>query len=500
VTGVLIRRADLGGRAPADVRVTGGTVAEIGPQLPARSGEEVLDARGGALLPGLCDHHLHLHAIAAAGQSARCGPPEVTGPGALGAALAAAAPDERGWVRGVGYSEDVAGPLDAAALDRLHAGRPVRIQHRSGALWIVNTAGARALGLAHGTHPGIERDSRSGPTGRLWRADDWLRAQLPRSRPPGLAPVGARLARLGITHVTDATPDLDTVAIDAISAAMRTAALPQHVQLLGVPLDWTAPARPPAPAAGPYKIVLADSGLPGLEPLTDRIRAAHASGRGVAAHCVTREALVLLVAALELAAAADAEPGGTTGLAGTADAGPVTLAAPGVGATPRPGDRIEHAALVPAGMIPRLRDLGLRVVTQPGFLACRGDDYLRDVPASDHADLYRARSLVEGGVPCALSSDAPYGPLDPWAVMAAAMLRRTPSGRVAGAGEQLTPEQALAGYLSRPDQPGGPPRTVRPGSPADLVLLRVSRTEALNTLDADLVAATLIGGLVRWAA
>jgi hypothetical protein len=41
---------------------------------------------------------------------------------------------------------------------------------------------------------------------------------------------------------------------------------------------------------------------------------------------------------------------------------------------------------------------------------------------------------------------------------------------------------------------------VRPGSPADLVLLRVSRTEALNTLDADLVAATLIGGLVRWAA
>jgi hypothetical protein len=80
------------------------------------------------------------------------------------------------------------------------------------------------------------------------------------------------------------------------------------------------------------------------------------------------------------------------------------------------------------------------------------------------------------------------------------MLRRTPSGRVAGAGEQLTPEQALAGYLSRPDQPGGPPRTVRPGSPADLVLLRVSRTEALNTLDADLVAATLIGGLVRWAA
>jgi hypothetical protein len=33
-------------------------------------------------------------------------------------------------------------------------------------------------------------------------------------------------------------------------------------------------------------------------------------------------------------------------------------------------------------MIPRLRDVGLRVVIQPGFLACRGDDYLRDVPGA----------------------------------------------------------------------------------------------------------------------
>ncbi|WP_285699961.1 hypothetical protein [Actinomadura sp. NBRC 104412] len=30
---------------------------------------------------------------------------------------------------------------------------------------------------------------------------------------------------------------------------------------------------------------------------------------------------------------------------------------------------------------------GLRVVTQPGFIADRGDDYLRDIPAEDHRDL-----------------------------------------------------------------------------------------------------------------
>jgi predicted amidohydrolase YtcJ len=184
---------------------------------------------------------------------------------------------------------------------------------------------------------------------------------------------------------------------------------------------------------------------------------------------VTREALVLLLAAVDAAG-------------------------------PAPGDRIEHAALIPAELISRLRDLGLTVVTQPGFLACRGDDYLRDVPATDVEDLYRARSLVEAGVGCGLSSDAPYGPLDPWTVITAAVRRRTPSGRVARAAERLTAGQALAGYLSRPGDPGGPARTVRPGSPADLVVLRVSRAKALAAPDAGLVAATVTSGTVSYKA
>ena len=464
---MLIRRAELDGRVVSDVRLVAGTIAEIGPDLAARRDEDMLDARGGALLPGLCDHHLHLHALAAAEHSVRCGPPAVTGPGALAEALALAEPDEHGWVRGVGYSEDVAGPLDSAALDRLHAARPVRIQHRGGGLWMVNTAGARALGLDGAGHPGVERDARARPTGRLWRADDWLRGRLPGSRAPDLCRVGGRLARLGITHVTDATPDLDATAIGAIGEAMRTGALPQHVHLLGAPLGWTAPGDPRSPSVGAYKIVLADSALPGLDDLTGRIRAAHAAGRAVAVHCVTREALILLVVALEAA---------------------------GV----RAGDRIEHAALVPAETIARLRDLGLAVVTQPGFIAHRGDDYLRDVPAADQADLYRVRSLIDGGVACALSSDAPYGPVDPWAVIDAAVRRRTPAGRIAGAAERLTARRALEAYLGAPGDPGGPPRPIAPGAPADLVLLRVSRTEALARPSADLVAATVIAGAVSW--
>jgi predicted amidohydrolase YtcJ len=482
MTGFLLRGAEVDGRAPVDVRIAGGVVAEIGRGLPAGEREEVINARGGALLPGLCDHHLHLHAMAAAAASVPCGPPAAASPATLAAALAGAPPGEDGWVRGVGYTEDVAGLLDAAGLDRLHRDRPVRLQHRSGALWIVNTAGAQALGLADAEHPGVERDGQGRPTGRLWRADDWLRARLPRSRPPDLAAIGARLARLGIIHVTDATPDLDAAAIDAIRTAMASAAIPQHVQLLGMPLGW-APAEgprpatgprpritgPPPPAAGPFKIILADSMLPDIDTLTERIAATHGGGRAVAVHCVTREALVLLLAAF-------------------GDAGA------------RPGDRIEHAALVPAELIPRLRSLGLTVVTQPGFLTQRGDDYLRDVPAAQHDDLYRARSLLDAGVGCAPSSDAPYGPLDPWTVISAAVHRTTPSGHVIGPAERLTPAQALAGYLSPPHAPGGAPRRVTAGTPADLVLLRVPLADALAAPSADLVAATMIDGSVVSAA
>lgn len=465
MTGILLRGTEVGGRAHADVRITGGIITEISHQLRVRPGEEVLDAGDGALLPGLCDHHLHLHAMAAAAASVLCGRPAVTGPGALAAALATAHPDDHGWIRGVGYSEDVAGLLDAAALDRLHPGRPVRIQHRSGVLWIVNTAGARALGLDCATHPGIERDHRSQPTGRLWHADNWLRRQLAPASPPDLRHIGARLAQLGITHVTDATPDLDYTAISAVSSAMVAGDLPQHAQLLGAPLGWAQPSGPRAPTAGPFKIILTDSGLADLDGLTERIRAAHAADRAIGVHCVAREALVLLLAALD-------------------DAGP------------RPGDRIEHGALIPADLIGRLRDLGLTVVTQPGFLAQRGDDYLRDLPPAEHADLYRARSLLDAGVGCALSSDAPYGPLDPWKVIKAATDRSTPSAQIVGPAERLSPDQALAGYLREPADPGGTPRKVAVGARADLVLLRVPRAEALARPAADLVAATLISGSV----
>ncbi|GAA2454518.1 amidohydrolase family protein [Actinomadura vinacea] len=468
MTGLLLRDAEIGGRVRTDVRVTGGRITEIG-DLSRSPGEAELRCRGGALLPGLCDHHVHLHALAARRRSVPCGPPAVADRAELAAALRNAVPDEHGWIRGAGYAETVAGVLDAAALDRLEPSRPVRVQHRSGALWTLNTAALAAAGIAGADHPGVERDRDGAPTGRLWRADDWLRTRLPHTGPAPLDDVARSLAGLGVTAVTDATPDLDREALTAFGRAVRDGTLPQRLHLLGAPLE-EAPPEECAPTGagtrvtvGPYKIVIADSGLPDLAGLTERIAAAHARGRPVAAHCVTREALVLLLAALD-------EAGGMA------------------------GDRIEHAAVLPAELVPDLARRGLRVVTQPGFLADRGDDYLRDVPAEDRPDLYRCASPLAAGVPVALSSDAPYGPLDPWQVMDAAVRRRTRSGAVVGQEEAISPRTALRCYLAPPEDPGGPPRRVRPGAAADLVLLRVPLAEALRGPGAGHVRTVMIGG------
>ncbi|MET0248198.1 MAG: amidohydrolase family protein [Sphingobium sp.] len=443
----LIRNARLDGRI-VDIALAGGRIADIGPGL---RGEELFDARGRPVLPGLHDHHIHLLATAAQRDSIlleRC---------ADGDAVARAlrvAPPGRGWLRATGYHERIAGPLDARALDALIPDRPLRVQHQTGALWMLNGPALAALGTTDWPE-GAERDALGAPTGRFFRCDPWLSDRIGRT-PPDLAALGRALAAQGVTGVTDASVSTDASAATLIVGTR----LPLRLTLMsGGPL-------PPSPdyTTGPVKILLDDDRLPALDAIVAAITDARRQGRAVAAHCVTAGELAMMLAAFEEAGA-------------------------------RPGDRIEHGSIIPADAIPVLRALGLTVVTQPGFVATRGERYRALVDPAEQPDLYRAASLVAAGVPLGGSSDAPYGDPDPWAGIRAAVVRRTQGGNPLGLAEALSPPRALALYLAPADAPGGPVRRIVPGAPADLCVLQAPIGRILAEPHLAPVAATIQGGV-----
>ncbi|MHA3024495.1 amidohydrolase family protein [Mycobacterium sp. BMJ-28] len=429
---MLIRRATLLDGSVVDIRVDS-RIDEVAPVLEPAEGERVLDAGLGLVIPGLHDHHVHVHSAAAAADSVRVGVGEVHDRDDLARVLTATEVGEDGWIRAVGYHEAVAGSLDRHVLDTLSPPVPVRIQHRSGILWTLNSAGLAAVGLDH--HP----------DGRLRSADRSWSDSLKR-RETSVDDLSRRLSRYGVTGITDATPDLDVTDMVLLAEVHRRGGLRQRIYHLA-----------------PGKRILHDEDLD-LGELTGWIGRRHDQDAPVALHCVTAAQLIVSLAAL-------------------ADAGV------------HPGDRIEHAAVVPDDQLEVLAALGVTVVTQPNFVAERGDQYLADIPAAEHHQLWRLASLLEAGVPVALSTDMPFGDGDPWAVLRAAVHRSTASGAVLGARERVSARTALALFLGGADEPTRP-RTVAPGQPGDLCVLTAPPEDVLRDLDAKLVAATIIDGQV----
>ncbi len=449
-----IRNVEVQGRSGLDVRTSDGRIAEIGVSLP-KSGSDI-DGRGGALIPGLCDHHIHLFALAAKANSVSMA--DLKSPGDFAARIGQAVRNRPpgAWVRVLDYHEATLGELTRRELDVLAPNNPVRVQHQTGSLWVLNSRAIAALG------PGDDPSGFDRETGRLWRGDAWLRGRIG-AEPPPLAPIGAQLAAYGITALTDASVTTDAEAADLLAQAHRRGDLPQRLTLMSAgPL--TAPADG-AFAVGPVKVLLDDHALPEFDDFVARIVRARTWDRAVAVHCVTAAELALTLAVFEAAGA-------------------------------QPGDRIEHGGVIPLAAIGQLKALGLTVVTQSGFIRERGDRYADEVDPTDRLDLYRCASLMTAGIPVAGSSDAPYAAPDPWIGIAAAIDRRSAGGLILGADERLNPARALQLYLGEPSQPGTRPRRIVVGAPADLCLLDVPLADVLAEPSAERVQATLINGRV----
>lgn len=422
----MLSRAAPGPGEEVDLAMLGGRI--VAPEaLPASA--EVIDLEGRPVIAGLVDHHAHLLATAAALDSVDLSPDAIDAAGSVAAALRAARRlQPSGWLRGIGYDAGASGPLDRAGLDGAAVG-PVRVQDRSGVTWLLDTVGLRSV------LPADEREWPAGTevvdghaTGRFFRCDAWLRSRIGVD-PPDLEALGRRLASRGVTTVVDASVTNGPGELEILAAGGMAQRL---VAMTGDPeVDV-----PGGIGTGPVKVVLDDVDLPALDDLAGVVRRAHATGRHVAVHCVTRVQLVLALAA-------------------------------GLG----PGDRIEHGSVIPDALIGPLVEAGVTVVTQPGLVRTRGDRYLREVDPDEVECLYRLGSLVAAGIPVAIGTDSPYGPTDPWVHLAAALDRRTGAGVEMGADETLDLRRALELLQRDPLAAHRPGPGLRIGAPADLCVL-----------------------------
>ena len=451
-----------------DVLIESGFITQVVPTTERRiepasidgGVDMVIEAAGGALLPGLHDHHVHLLAMAARMATVdldACSTPE-----AFDLALVEVTRDASdSWVRAGGYDEHRHGALDRGRLDALVGDVAARVQHRTGLSWVLSsTALARVDALAS-DDPCIERDESGHPTGWLHRGDAWLAEQIGVTA-PDLAPVGRELAAFGITGVTDATVDLGPGRLALLRRARLDGDLPQHLLLLGTDSDAEVAGWADI---GPAKL-LADEML-GLDPmaLAVRIRDQHAAGRPVAIHAVSRVETIAAVTALR-------------------EAGMMH------------GDRLEHGSVLPYELDQSLADGGVIVIIQPALVGERGDHHLRTVEPSDLPLLHRQASLIAAGVAIAAGSDAPVTSADPWRAIATASNRRSRAGVVVGAAERVDARTALDWFLTPLENPAGTPRRVAVGSPADLCLLDVALDAMLAAPDAAHVRTTWIDGVM----
>lgn len=324
-------------------------------------------------------------------------------------------------------------------------------------MWFLNSCAIKDL-LARAPAPG----GLDIATGRLFDEDDWLRRVLSGS-PPDLGALSRQLAACGVTGVTEISPSNDLATVHWLADQQRRGRLLQSCMVAGKP-DLTAAVMPQGLIPGPLKLHLHEAAFPDIDQTTALIAQAHEAQRIVAIHCVSAIELIFAMAVLDQA---------------------------GV----RTGDRIEHAGVADDGLVARCAQMGLHVVSQPHFIFERGEQYLAAVPAQDHPHLYRLGAFARAGVVLAAGSDAPYGSIDPWLGMRAAVKRKTATGIAMGADEALSPEDALRLYLKAP-QDLSVTRQIVPGAAADLVLLDRPWQAARHRLESGDVRMTIARGKV----
>ncbi|MGH2492571.1 MAG: amidohydrolase [Candidatus Limnocylindria bacterium] len=511
-------RIHLGDGTSAEALLTrDGRVAAVGRRDEVRrkaGGAETVDLRGGLMLPGWFDAHVHF--VWWAQQMARLDVADTTTlEDALDkvAAHARALP-EGAWVLGGRFDKNNWGRWPTAVdLDRVTDGHPAALRSRDGhSRWLNSAAVARA-GITRDTAVpeggAIFRDDRGEATGVLqenanaladavippptddemledarrgqteaWRRGitgiedlDQFRGRAPRGvfeRMRDAGELGLRV-HMGIPH-----PRL----ADAVEQRMRTGEGDDwlrtgHLKIFtdGALGSQTAALEEPYEGSSDRGILTIDPG-----ELARDVAAAAASGIAVAIHAIGDRAVHVALDAIE----------------------PTRTSAPQL------RQKIEHVQLVRADDLARFGTLGIVASMQPIHATSDRDLADRYWGASRVPRAYPWRTLRQTGAVLAFGSDAPVEPIDPLLGIHAAVTRRRPKDNDAWRPEQrLRIDEALAGYAAGPAYAMASERvagTLRVGMRCDATVVDRDLTRGSeDELLAARVRATVTDGVVRYA-
>lgn len=492
----------------------GGRVAAVGRETDLRRAHpraEAVDLRGGLMLPGLTDSHVHF--LWWAVQRSRVDVSEErTLEGALRKIEAYAAGLPPGaWVLGGRFDKNPWGRWPTAAeLDRVTGGRPAVLRSRDGhSRWLSSEALRRARIARETPTPAggeIERDAAGAPSGVLRenavRLADALIPEpddaaclsalregqrhalaagltgihdLDSPQPPALRGFEAMRAdgslalrvNMGIPHA-----DLD----DALARGIETGSGDEWLRFSNVKIfsdgalgSQTAALEEPY-AGTDYRGVLT------VDPaaLASDVRRAAGGGIAVAIHAIGDRAVRVALDAIEGAG------GSRDGLR----------------------HRLEHVQLLKERDLARFARLGVVASMQPIHAASDRD--LADRYWGERCRLgYPWRSLRDAGVVLAFGSDAPVEPIEPLGGIYAAVARKRPSDETRWYAEQaLGIEEAVAGYTSGAAFAVGRERelgTLDVGKWCDAVVLeRDLFEEPAEAILETQVRATVTAGVVRY--
>lgn len=471
-----------------DVLLDDGVITAIRPADPAAlaSGEPgVLDGRGGFLLPGLWDHHVHFTQWARTARRVDLSSAMSAGEAAdLVAERIDEDPDGDGWIEGARF-RDALWP-DAptfSVLDEIAPDREVVLVSADLHCCWLNSAALRATGFAD--HPtGLLREEESFAVLKQLDqvvdelSDRWVAAAAEQAASRGVVGIVDLEMRWNaadwIRRVGNGTRAL------RVSFGIYAEHLERAIDA-GLVTGGVLAGTDGLVQVGPFKVITdgslntrtacCDAPYPGsvaggdahgmLNVPPDRLTAlltlATANGLHCAVHAIGDRANTLALDAIE-----------ATGASGT----------------------IEHAQLLREADLARFARTGTAASVQPEH--AMDDRDIAEVHWAGRTDrAFVLRSLLDAGASLRLGSDAPVAPLDPWVSIAAAVTRSR-DGREPWHGEQaITVEEALAASTRGDDD------VVAVGRPADLVVVAEDPFScAPETLRAMPVRATLLGGRV----